>query len=139
ITLLQSGVAHLTQEDFLAWPERSRQSGAGGMRLNNLEKEEGAHWEHINLLLTEQMQERVAGWGVTLNWVYMRDVTLTPRSNISTDATINLDAAKARASQAPPPPVQAHAQPTFASMGASSAGRATTPHAVGNQDSHNVV
>jgi len=137
-TLLQSAVVHLTQEDFLAWPEgsRSRPGDAGGMRLNNPEREEGAHWAHINLLLTEQMQERVAGWGVTLNWVYIRDVTLTPRSNNATNATSGLDAAKAKAS---PPPVQAQAQPSFTGMGTGTAGRIKTPPVMGNQVPSNII
>lgn len=125
-TLLQSAVVHLTPVDFLAWPEGSR---SGGMRLNNPEREEGAHWAHINLLLTEQMQERVAGWGVTLKWVYIRDVTLTPRSNNATNATSGLDAAKAKAS---PAPVQAQGQPSFTGMGTGTAGRIKTPPVMGN-------
>ncbi len=133
-TLLQSAVVHLTPEDFLAWPDgsRSRPGDAGGMRLNNPERQEGAHWAHINLLLTEQMQERVAGWGVTLKWVYIRDVTLTPRSNNSTNATSGLDAAS-------PPSVQTQAQPSFSGMGTSTAGRIKTPPVMGNQFPSKVI
>jgi regulator of protease activity HflC (stomatin/prohibitin superfamily) len=129
-TVLQTVVGRLTPGDFLAWPDKSRlrQSSDGSLRLSNPEVEEATRWEHINVLLAQEMQDRVAAWGVTMNWVYIRDITLTPRVPINTDAMINMNAAKVGA-----PPVQAQAQPSPVSMGADSAGRVSTPPVVGNQ------
>lgn len=129
-TVLQNVAGHLKPSDFLAWPDKSRlhQSSDGSLRLSNPEVEEATHWEHINLLLAQEMQDRVAAWGVMMNWVYIRDVTLTPRVPINTDAMINMNVAKAGT-----PPVQAQAQRPPVSMGADSAGRAPTPPVVGKQ------
>ncbi|TMC95548.1 MAG: SPFH/Band 7/PHB domain protein [Chloroflexi bacterium] len=106
-TVLQNVAGHLKPSDFLAWPDKSRlhQSSDGSLRLSNPEVEEATHWEHINLLLAQEMQDRVAAWGVMMNWVYIRDVTLTPRVPVHTDAMINMNVAKAGT-----PPVQAQVQ-----------------------------
>src|SRR5947209_17587978 len=69
-----------------------------------------------------------------MNWVYIRDVTLTPRIPVNTNAMINMNVAKAGT-----PPVQAQAQRPQVSMGADSAGRASTPPVVGNQSPQMVV
>lgn len=130
-TVLQTVVGHLTPGDFLAWPDRSRlhQSNEGSLRLSNPEVEEAKRWEHINLLLAQEMQDRVAGWGVTMKWVYIHDITLTPHIPIHTDAMISMSAAKVGA----PPVQQAQPQRTPANMGAESAGRIAIPPVVGNQ------
>src|SRR6266567_1776905 len=119
-TVLQNVAGHLKPSDFLAWPDKSRlhQSSDGSLRLSNPEVEEATHWEHINLLLAQEMQDRVAAWGVMMNWVYIRDVTLTPRVPVNTDAMINMNVAKAGT-----PPVQAQPQRPPVSMGADSVGR----------------
>src|SRR5947209_16866515 len=69
-----------------------------------------------------------------MNWVYIRDVTLTPRVPVNTAALINMNGAKAG-----PPPVQAQVQRPPVSMGTDSAGRAPTPPVVGNQSPQMVV
>jgi len=131
-TILQSTVAHLTPDDFLTWSDRFRlhQSSAGGLMLNNPDKENAAHWGHINLLLTQQMQDHVAPWGVQMNWVHIRDITLTPRAiaPVVTDANILM-----RAAAATTPPVQGQAQPSPMNMASSTAGRATVPPVMGNR------
>jgi len=131
-TILQSTVAHLTPDDFFAWSDRLRlrQSSAGGLMLNNPDNEDAAHWGHINLLLTQQMQDHVAPWGVQMNWVYIRDITLTPRAfaPVDTDANILMGAAAATT-----PPVQGQAQPSPWNIPSSTAGRATVPPVMGNR------
>jgi regulator of protease activity HflC (stomatin/prohibitin superfamily) len=131
-TILQSTVAHLTPDDFLTWSDRFRlhQSSAGGLMLNNPDKENAAHWGHINLLLTQQLQDHVAPWGVLIKWVHIRDITLTPRAiaPVVTNANISM-----RAAAATTPPVQGQAQPSPLNMASSTAGRATVPPVMGNR------
>src|SRR5947209_6812716 len=135
-TVLQNVAGHLKPSDFLAWPDKSRlrQSSDGSLRLSNPEADEATRWEHINLLLAQEMQDRVAAWGVTINWVYIRDISLTPRVPLTTAAMTSTNAAKVGT-----PPVQAQAQPSAGSMGADSARKAMTPPVVGNQFPQMVV
>ncbi len=127
---LQTTVNHLTPEDFLTWTDGSslRQSSAGGLRLSNPENVEAKQWDHINLLLLDQLQNDVAPWGVQMNWVRIRDISLTPRTvaQINTDPYITMAAASATPTT-PAPPVQGQAQPSPLN-----AGKATVPPVVGN-------
>jgi len=129
-SVLQSAVTHLTPDDFYAWPGRSSSlpSNDGGLRLSNPEIEGASHWAHINLLLKQQMRDRVAPWGVQMNWVHIRDITLTPgaATQIITDPNIAWNTMSAPAT--PTPPVMSNQAFPF-----SSAGRATTPPIMGNQ------
>lgn len=82
---LQNVCNELTPDDFIAWPYRSRSSQSSSLILNNPAAEEEAHWEQINTLLFQRMRDRVALWGVVINWVAIRDITLTPRSAMPYD------------------------------------------------------
>lgn len=85
VACLQSVCHELTPNDFIAWPQRSRSGLAPNMILNNPVAEEEAHWEHINSLLYQKVRDPVSLWGVIINWVQIRDVTLTPRPAITHD------------------------------------------------------
>jgi SPFH domain / Band 7 family len=128
--VLQSSVAHLTPDDFYAWPGKSSSlpSSDGGLRLSTPEKEGASHWGHINLLLKQQMQDRVALWGVQMNWVYIRDIKLTSvaATQIITDPNIAWNTMSATAASTPPV-MSSQAFPF------SSAGGASTPPIMGNQ------
>ena len=128
---LQSVCNELTPDDFIAWPQRSRSSQSPNMILNNPVAEEEAHWEHINTILFQRMRDRVALWGVVINWVSIRDITLTPRSPMpyETNPVLMSDGLPAGTgmgtASAPTPPPQAQA--SSQRMGAGTAGRLETP------------
>jgi len=100
------------------------------MILNNPVAEEEAHWEHINTILFQRMRDRVALWGVVINWVSIRDITLTPRSPMPYDTNpvlmsdgLPAGTGKGTASAPTPPP---QAQVSSQRMGAGTAGRLET-------------
>ena len=130
--ILQSTVAHLTPDDFLAWSDkfRLRQSSAGGVMLANPDQEDATQWGHLNLLLAQQMQDQVAPWGVQMNWVHIRDIILTPSiiAPVNTDASILMGATIAT-----PPPFQGQGQPAPVASRSSTAEKATAPPVMGKQ------
>ncbi|GAC1383267.1 MAG: hypothetical protein NVS4B7_13490 [Ktedonobacteraceae bacterium] len=83
VASLQNVAKTLTPDDFIAWPDRSRRNS--NMILRAHEDEDTSRWERINNLVFQHMQDRVAVWGVIINWVQMRDITLTPHSLLSVD------------------------------------------------------
>jgi hypothetical protein len=71
---LQLIAGALSPDDFLIWPQGSHASQRGQ------DSDETLRWEHINHLLFEKLRDKVASWGVQINWVQIRDITLTPRA-----------------------------------------------------------
>lgn len=82
-TCLQQASNDLKSEDFIAWPQGARKGA--NLRLNEHEDEDNTHWARISNLLFQRMRDRVANWGVLINWVHIRDITLTPRSSLTYD------------------------------------------------------
>jgi SPFH domain / Band 7 family len=78
IACLQQASSDLTLDDFMAWPQRSQQ--AVGLRPHEGNDDENARWARVNNLLFQRMRDHVANWGVCINWVYIRDISLTPHS-----------------------------------------------------------
>lgn len=73
VVTLQNVASHLTPDDFLIWsqPSGSFNSLAG--------KDEMTRREQLNNRLFQQLRDRVALWGVQINWAQVRDVSLIPR------------------------------------------------------------
>ncbi|GHO92891.1 hypothetical protein KSF_029390 [Reticulibacter mediterranei] len=76
-TGLQTIATTFAPDDFLVWPQglhayRSTYRDQHGMPPN------GARWEQVNAALLQYMRDKVALWGVQINWVKIRDVTLAP-------------------------------------------------------------
>lgn len=72
---VQTVAGELTPEDFLAWSKgfRSRQP------VNNLQQPGAApRWERINAILYQRMRDKVALWGVQINWIQVYDIMLVP-------------------------------------------------------------
>lgn len=80
VTCLQQASNDLKPDDFMAWPQGSRQGA--GVRLNEADDDENTRWARLNNLLFQRMQDRAANWGVLINWVYIRDIILTPHSSL---------------------------------------------------------
>lgn len=82
IATIQNVATMFTPDDLLAWQRglRSRPSMNGGLDNN-------ARWEQINSYLFQGVRDKVALWGVQVNWVHVRDVALTPHGAATLDAT----------------------------------------------------
>lgn len=76
---LQLMAQELSPQDFIPWSQ-----GLYSRQENALPLSQGgntsAHWEWLNEVLAQRMQEKVAPWGVQVNWVHIRDLTPEPRT-----------------------------------------------------------
>jgi regulator of protease activity HflC (stomatin/prohibitin superfamily) len=73
VETLQNVASHLTPDDVLIW---SQPVGAFNGLAGN---DEMTRREQLNNRLAQQLRDKVALWGVQLNWAQVRDVSLTPR------------------------------------------------------------
>ncbi|HLX41117.1 MAG TPA: SPFH domain-containing protein, partial [Ktedonobacteraceae bacterium] len=72
---VQTVASELTPEDFLVWSKgfRSRQP------VNNQQLSgDVSRWERINAILYQRMRDKVALWGVQINWIQVHDIMLVP-------------------------------------------------------------
>ena len=81
-TALQTVASELTPEDFLAWSRgfRSRQP-VNDQHLSG----DTSRWERINALLYRRMRDKVAQWGVQINWIQVHDIMLVPHVAVMAD------------------------------------------------------
>ncbi|MFL5626223.1 MAG: SPFH domain-containing protein [Ktedonobacteraceae bacterium] len=120
---LQQASNELKPEDFVAWPRHSRQGH--NLRLNESEDDETTRWARVNKLLFQRMRDRVANWGVLINWVHIRDITLTPRSSLTYN-TDQMDSPQSDTSHPAPAP-SAQAQHVSRKPGADNVGKREAP------------
>lgn len=86
-TTLQTVAHELSPDDFLVWPQEAAPTRGGNFDNSH---DEASRWKRINTVLFQQMRDRVALWGVQVNWAHVRDVTLLPHvpSIVDTDPII---------------------------------------------------
>ena len=77
--MLQTASNRLTPSDFITWQQSMRSLHATPLQSHNGMADE-SRWERVNTLLFQQMRDHVAAWGVLINWVHIRDITVTPRA-----------------------------------------------------------
>lgn len=77
---LQLIAGALTPDDFLIWPQGSQSFQHANTHQKSQDMDEMLRWEHINHLLFEKLLNKAALWGVQINWVQIRDITLTPHA-----------------------------------------------------------
>jgi hypothetical protein len=104
---LQQASNELKPEDFIASPQGSRKGAS--IRLHEYEDDDATRWARVSNLLFQRMRDRVANWGVLINWVHIRDITLTPRASLTydTDQMAGLRASSERTVPTPNMPPQA--------------------------------
>jgi hypothetical protein len=73
---LQTIATTFMPEDFVAWPQ-----GLLG-QVQQGSANDGAHWDRVNAYLFQHLRDRVALWGVQVNWLRIRDVSLVPHGSI---------------------------------------------------------
>lgn len=94
---LQDVCGKLQPEDFMAWLERPRQNS--NLFLRSYEDEDTSRWEPINNGVFQRMRDRVALWGVLINWVQVRDITLTPHASVNSGSTASAQPSMSAKSQ----------------------------------------
>ena len=75
LAALQTIATTFSPGDFLAWPDGPQGHPALNPSLDDFSG--GARWEQVNTYLFQYMRNRVAAWGVQVNGVQIRDVTLS--------------------------------------------------------------
>ncbi|HVB23778.1 MAG TPA: SPFH domain-containing protein [Ktedonobacteraceae bacterium] len=115
---VQTVATELTPEDFLAWSKgfRSRQPVNGPQLSGDVSR-----WERINALLYQRMRDKVALWGVQINWIQVHDILLVPHvasladmANGAGGMPLQQATRQASAGQSSAPPLSGTPQPSAA-------------------------
>jgi hypothetical protein len=88
VSTIQSIVTTFTPDDFIAWPQ-----GLHSRPLTYDNAEDGELlWERVNKYLQDLVGDRAANWGVVVNWIRIRDVSLAPHGAtiVETDAIFDM-------------------------------------------------
>ena len=73
---LLSVVNELEPADFLNWPQGTH--GRTSLDIDSIDAATITRWDRINILLTNRIQDKVAKWGVQINFVRIQDITPIP-------------------------------------------------------------
>jgi hypothetical protein len=84
IGTIQSVVNELTPGDFVTWTQSAYVRASGEADAFN-PITAATRWDRINTMLSRRMQDRVAAWGVQVNWVRIQDITLLPNASSMPD------------------------------------------------------
>ncbi len=109
VATLQNIATTFMPDDFIAWPQ-----GLHSRPLTyDTASEKDPRWERINKYLQDTIGDRVALWGVVVNWIYIRDISLAPHGAtiVETDAVFDIPTTIIEnpappAAATPPPPRQ---------------------------------
>jgi Membrane protease subunits, stomatin/prohibitin homologs len=71
-TTLQEAAATFTPDDFLIWPQQDTTQAPGAMNSGFQRRDQ------INGYIQQLLSDRVALWGVQVNWVSLSDIELLP-------------------------------------------------------------
>jgi hypothetical protein len=86
VSTIQSIATTFTPDDFIAWPQ--------GLHSRPLtyDTEGEQRWERVNRYLQDLIAEHAANWGVVVNWIRIRDVSLAPHGAtiVETDAVTDM-------------------------------------------------
>jgi len=73
VATTQNSIRELSPDDFIAWSQ-----GMYSRQAANADNFSPGQWDRINKLLAQRIQDQVAHWGVQINGVQIRDVTVDP-------------------------------------------------------------
>jgi regulator of protease activity HflC (stomatin/prohibitin superfamily) len=76
VSTLQSVINELTPADFVNWPQGTYTRTS--LDINSIDAATITRWDRINNTLASRIQEKVAVWGVQVNYVRIQDITLIP-------------------------------------------------------------
>jgi regulator of protease activity HflC (stomatin/prohibitin superfamily) len=73
---LLSVINELEPADFLNWPQGSH--GRTSLDIGSIDAATITRWDRINELLANRVQDKVAKWGIQINFVRIQDITPIP-------------------------------------------------------------
>ena len=76
VSTMQSVINELTPADFVNWPQGTY--ARTSLDINSIDDATITRWDRINNTLASRVQEKVAVWGVQVNYVRIQDITLIP-------------------------------------------------------------
>lgn len=117
IGTLQAVVNQLSPADFVAWPQGHGTPLRSASANVPMDPTQDTRWDRINNALAGRVQDRVAAWGIQINWVRIQDITLIPHlAPIASPSPImQAPARKAMPAAAGPAPVPVASSPVSAS------------------------
>jgi SPFH domain / Band 7 family len=88
VSTLQSIATTFMPDDFIAWPQGLH---SRPLTYDNT-SEKDPRWERINKYLQDTIGDHVALWGVVVNWIHIRDISLAPHGAtiVETDAVFDM-------------------------------------------------
>lgn len=75
---LQAVINQLTPADFIPSPQGNSSPLRTTGQNAPIDPAQETRWERVNDALANRMQDRIAAWGVQVNWVRVQDITLIP-------------------------------------------------------------
>jgi regulator of protease activity HflC (stomatin/prohibitin superfamily) len=85
VMTIQNMAATFSANDLIPWPQ-GRQATSETDNTATESAQSQAHWDRVNAYLLQQVRDKVAMWGVQINWVLIRDVELIPHGAYVMDA-----------------------------------------------------
>src|SRR5215471_5832461 len=76
VSTLQSVINELTPADIVNWPQGTHAQTS--LDINSIDAATITRWDRINTMLASRIQDKVAVWGVQINYVRIHDITLIP-------------------------------------------------------------
>ncbi len=76
VATMQSVINELTPADFVNWPQGTY--ARTSLDNNSIDAATITRWDRINNTLASRVQDKVAIWGVQVNYVRIQDITLIP-------------------------------------------------------------
>jgi len=76
VATMQSVINELTPSDFIDWPQRAH--ARTSVDINSIDRATITRWDRVNDILLKRIQDLVEKWGVQINYVRIRDITLIP-------------------------------------------------------------
>lgn len=76
VSTMQSVINELTPADFINWPQGTY--ARTSLDINSIDAATITRWDRINDTLASRVQDKVAAWGVQVNYVRIQDITLIP-------------------------------------------------------------
>ncbi len=76
VSTMQSLINELTPADLVNWPQGTY--AGTSLDINSIDAATITRWDRINNTLTSRIQDKVAAWGVQVNYVRIHDITLIP-------------------------------------------------------------
>jgi SPFH domain / Band 7 family len=90
VATLQSMINELTPADFVNWSQGTHAGTSSD--ISTIDAATITRWDHINNILASRVQDKVAAWGIQVNFVRIQDITLIPHLTPSANPAVSMTA-----------------------------------------------